>query len=102
MAEAVEDAFRYGSLVLISTTYNAGMFPFMKTFIDHLADHAYQNRRVAFVENGSWAPNAAKVMKAKVEEMKNIEIVEPTVTVKGALDDASRAQIKELAAALMG
>ena len=102
MAEAVEDAFRYGSLVLISTTYNADMFPFMKAFIDHLADHAFQNRRVAFVENGSWAPNAAKVMKAKVETMKNIEIVEPTVTVKGALDDVSRAQIKELAAALVG
>ena len=102
MAEAVEDAFRYGSLVLISTTYNADMFPFMKTFIDHLADHAFQNRRVAFVENGSWAPNAAKVMKAKVEAMKNIEFVEPTVTIKGALDDASRAQIKELAAALVG
>ena len=102
MAEAVEDAFRYGSLVLISTTYNADMFPFMKSFIDHLADHAFQNRRVAFVENGSWAPNAAKVMKAKVETMKNIEIVEPTVTVRGALDDASRAQIKELAAALLG
>ncbi|MBR0406067.1 MAG: FprA family A-type flavoprotein [Eggerthellaceae bacterium] len=102
MAEAVEDAFRYGSLVLISTTYNADMFPFMKVFIDHLADHAFQNRRVAFVENGSWAPNAAKVMKAKVETMKNIEIVEPTVTVRGALDDASRAQIKELTAALVG
>jgi flavorubredoxin len=102
MAEAVEDAFRYGSLVLISTTYNADMFPFMKAFIDHLADHAFQNRRVAFVENGSWAPNAAKVMKAKVETMKNIEIVEPMVTVRGALDDTSRAQIKELAAALVG
>ena len=102
MAEAVEDAFRYGSLVLISTTYNADMFPFMKSFIDHLADHAFQNRRVAFVENGSWAPNAAKVMKAKVETMKNIEIVEPTVTVRGALDETSRAQIKELAAALVG
>ena len=102
MAEAVEDAFRYGTLVLISTTYNTDMFPFMKTFIDHLADHAYQNRRVAFVENGSWAPNAAKAMKAKVDTMKNIEVVEPTVTVKGALDDASRAQIKELAAALLG
>ena len=62
MAEAVEDAFRYGTLVLASPTYNADMFPFMKTFIDHLADHAYQNRRIALVENGTWAPNAAKVM----------------------------------------
>ena len=101
MAEAVEDAFRYGTLVLVSTTYNADMFPFMKTFIDHLADHAFQNRRVAFVENGSWAPNAAKAMRAKVETMKGIEIVEPVVTIKGALNDDSRAQMKELVAALM-
>ena len=101
MAEAVEDAFRYGTLVLVSTTYNADMFPFMKTFIDHLADHAFQNRRVAFMENGSWAPNAAKAMRAKVETMKGIEIVEPVVTIKGALNDDSRAQMKELVAALM-
>ena len=101
MAEAVEDAFRYGTLVLVSTTYNADMFPFMKTFIDHLADHAFQNRRVAFMENGTWAPNAAKAMRAKVEQMKGIEFVEPVVTIKSALDDASRAQIKELAAALV-
>ena len=101
MAEAMEDAFRYGTLVLVSTTYNADMFPPMKTFIDHLADHAFQNRRVAFMENGSWAPNAARVMKAKVEAMKNIEIVEPVVTVKGALTEESRASIRELAAALV-
>ena len=101
MAEAVEDAFRYGTLVLASTTYNADMFPFMKTFIDHLADHAYQNRRIALVENGTWAPNAAKVMRARIETLKGIEIVEPVVTINGALDDASRAQIAELAKALM-
>ena len=102
MAEAVEDAFRYGTLVLVSTTYNADMFPFMKTFIDHLADHGYQNRRVAFMQNGSWAPNAARVMKAKVETMKDISFVEPVVTIKGALDQDSRAQVAALAAALMG
>lgn len=101
MAEAVEDAFRYGTLVLVSTTYNADMFPFMKAFIDHLADHAFQNRRVAFMENGTWAPNAAKAMKAKVEQMKGIEFVEPVVTIKGSLDEGSRTQIKELAAALV-
>ena len=101
MAEAVEDAFRYGTLVLASTTYNADMFPFMKTFIDHLADHAFQNRRVAFMENGTWAPNAARVMKAKLETCKNIEFVEPVVTIKSALSDESSAQIKELAAALV-
>ena len=102
MAEAVEDAFRYGTLVLVSTTYNTDMFPFMKTFIDHLADHAFQNRRVAFMENGSWAPNAARAMKAKVEALKGIELVEPVVTIRGALDDDSRNQIKDLAKALLG
>ncbi|HAM15836.1 MAG TPA: flavodoxin, partial [Eggerthellaceae bacterium] len=101
MAEAVEDAFRYGTLVLASTTYNADMFPFMKEFIDHLADHAFQNRRVAYVENGTWAPNAARAMKAKMEACKGIENIEPVVTVKSALDDDSRAQIAELASAIV-
>ena len=101
MAEAVEDAFRYGTLVCVSTTYNNDMFPFMKEFIDHLVDHAYQNRRVAFVENGSWAPNAAKAMRAKFEAAKDITFVELVVTIKSALNDASRAAIKELAATLV-
>ena len=100
MAEAVEDAFRYGTLVLVSTTYNGDMFPFMKEFIDHLADHAFQNRRVAFMENGTWAPNAAKAMRAKMEACKGIEFVEPVVTIKSALADDSRVAIKELAAIL--
>ena len=101
MAEAVEDAFRYGTLVLVSTTYNGDMFPFMKSFIDHLADHAYQNRRVAFIENGTWAPTAAKAMRAKMETCKNIEFIEPVVTIKSALSDESRAALHELAAALV-
>ena len=101
MAEAVEDAFRYGTLVLASPTYNADMFPFMKAFLDHLADHAYQNRRVALVENGTWAPAAAKAMRAKVEAMNGIEVVEPVVSIKSALSDETRAQIKELAATLV-
>ena len=101
MAEAVEDAFRYGTLVLISTTYAGDMFPFMKTFIDHLVDHGYQNRRIALVENGSWAPAAAKAMRAKMEACKDIEFAEPVVTIKGALNDDSRAALKELAAALV-
>ena len=101
MAEAVEDAFRYGTLVLASTTYNSDMFPFMKSFIDHLADHAFQNRRVAFVENGTWAPNAARVMKAKMEASKNIEFIEPVVTIKGALADGSRDQMKQLVSTLL-
>ena len=102
MAEAVEDAFRYGTLVLVSTTYNGDMFPFMKSFIDHLADHAFQNRRVAFMENGTWAPTAARAMRAKMESCKNIEFVEPVVTIKSALTDESRATLRELAAALVG
>ena len=100
MAEAVEDAFRYGTLVLVSTTYNGDMFPFMKSFIDHLSDHAFQNRRVAFMENGTWAPVAARAMRAKMESCKNIEFIEPVVTIKSALTDESRAAVSELAAVL--
>ncbi|MBE6473295.1 MAG: FprA family A-type flavoprotein [Coriobacteriaceae bacterium] len=102
MAEAVEDAFRYGTLVLVSTTYNGDMFPFMKEFIDHLADHAYQNRKVAFMENGSWAPVAARAMRAKIEGCKGIEFIDPVVTIKSSLSDESRAAVKQLAAALVG
>ena len=97
MAEAVEDAFRYDRLVLCSITYATGIFPFMSTFIHTLAEHAYQNRKVAFVEAGSWAPMAAKVMRGEVEQMKDIELADTVVTVKGAVDDASRAQIAALA-----
>ena len=97
MAEAVEDAFRYDRLVLASITYNAGIFPYMSTFIHTLAEHAYQNRTVAFVEAGSWAPMAAKVMRRQVEGMKDIRLAEQVVTVRGAVDDASRAQIAALA-----
>ena len=101
MAEAVEDAFRYGTLVLASPTYNGDMFPFMKSFMDHLADHAFQNRRLAFIENGTWAPNALKTMKAKAETMKGMQFVEPEVSIKSALTDETRAQIHELARALV-
>lgn len=97
MAEAVEDAFRYDRLVLASTTYNGDIFPFMATFIHSLAEHGYQNRRVALVEAGSWAPTAAKVMRSQVEQMKDIEFAEAKVTVRGAVDDAARAQIAALA-----
>lgn len=97
MAEAVEDAFRYDRLVLASPTYNGGIFPFMSTFIHTLAEHAYQNRKVALVEAGSWAPTAAKVMRAQVGEMANVEVAESVVTVRGAVDDACREQIAALA-----
>ena len=101
MAEAVEDAFRYGTLVLASTTYNMGVFPFMSDFIERLVDHGYTKRRIALIENGTWAPAAAKVMRAKFEKAKDIEFCENVVTIKSALDDASRAQLDALAAELM-
>ena len=97
MAEAVEDAFRCGKLVLASVTYNGDVFPFMKTFIHHLTERNYQNRTVAFMENGSWAPNAAKTMAKMLEGSKNLTLAENTVTVRSALNDDSRAQIQALA-----
>ena len=101
MPETVEDAFRYGKLVLAAPTYNGGVFPFMRTFIDHLTERSYQNRKVAFIENGTWAPMAAKTMKGMFVGSKGIEFVEPVVTVRSALNDASRAQIAALADALV-
>ena len=95
--EAVEDAFRYSKLVLATTTYNTDIFPFMKNFINHLLSRNYQNRTVAFMENGTWAPMAAKVMKGMLEDSKNLTFAETTVTVHGALNDTSRAQIAALA-----
>ena len=101
MPETVEDAFRYGKLVLASPTYNGDAFPFMRTFIDHLVERQYQNRQVAFIENGTWAPAAARQMKALLANSKDITFVEPVVTVRSALDDASRAKVAELASALV-
>ena len=97
MAEAVEDAFRYGKLVLATTTYNGDVFPFMKEYIHHLTERNYQNRTVAFVENGSWAPVAAKVMAKMLEGCKNLTIAENNVKIFSALSDESRAQIEALA-----
>ena len=97
MAEAVEDAFRYGKLVLATTTYNADVFPFMKEFIHHLTERNYQNRTVAFIENGSWAPLAAKVMRGMLEGSKNLTFTENTVRILSALSEESRAQITALA-----
>ncbi len=96
MAEAVEDAFRYGKLVLASTTYNAEVFPFMKTFIEHLVEHNFQNRYVAFMENGSWAPQAAKVMKQMFANSKKITFADQTVRILSALNEDSIAQIDAL------
>jgi flavorubredoxin len=100
-AEAVEDAFRYGTLVLASTTYNMGVFPFMSDFIERLVDHGYTKRRIALIENGTWAPAAAKVMRAKFDAAKDIEFCENVVTIKSALSDDSRAQLDALVAELM-
>ena len=97
MAEAVADAFRYSKLVLATTTYNATIFPHMQNFIDHLTARNYQGRTVGMIENGAWAPMAAKVMKKMLETSKNLTYTDTTVTVKCALNDASRAQIGALA-----
>lgn len=97
MAEAVEDAFRYGKLVLATTTYNNDVFPFMKEFIHHLTERNYQKRTIGLMENGSWAPTAAKVMRGMLEGSKEITFLEPTVRIMSALNDESRAQIEALA-----
>ena len=96
MSEAVSDAFRYNKLVLATTTYNAGIFPFMREFIDHLIEHNYQKRTVALIENGSWAPLAAKTMKSMLENCKNISFAETAVKILSALDDNSKKQIDAL------
>ena len=96
MAEAVEDAFRYSKLVLATTTYNADIFPFMKEFIHHLTERNYQNRTVAFIENGSWAPMAAKIMKDMLANSKNLTFTDTTVKILSALNDESLAQVDAL------
>ena len=96
MAEAVEDAFRYGKLVLATTTYNADVFPFMKEFIHHLTERNYQNRTIALVENGTWAPLAAKVMHSMFDGCKNLTFTDTTVRLLSALNDDSKAQIEAL------
>ena len=97
MAEAVEDAFRYSKIVLATTTYNADIFPFMREFINHLTERNLSNRTVAFIENGSWAPMAAKIMKGMLEKSKNLTFTENNVKILSALNDDSRAQIDNLA-----
>lgn len=97
MAEAVENAFRYGKLVLATTTYNAEIFPFMHTFITHLTERNFQNRTVAFIQNGSWAPLATKVMKKLLEGSKNLTYAETEVTIKSALKEESKEAIEKLA-----
>ena len=100
MAEAVEDAFRYDRLVLAAPTYNAGVFPVMRTFIHHLTERNYQNRTVGLIENGSWAPMAAKTMRGLLEGCKDVTILDAQVKLLSALNDESRAQVEQLAEAL--
>lgn len=102
MAEAVEDAFRYDRLVLASVTYDGGIFPCMESFIAHLKSKNYQNRKVAFIENGSWAPIAAKKMRAELEGLKNLTFADTTVSIKSAMKDADIRQLETLADELLG
>ena len=97
MPEAMEDAFRYDRLVLATTTYNGDIFPFMKTFVDELVGHNYQNRKIAIIENGTWAATAARLIKGMLEKCKNLTFAETTVTIKSALDETSKGQIEKLA-----
>ncbi len=101
MAEAVEDAFRYDRLVLATTTYNTDVFPFMRTFLEHLTERGYQKRTVAFLENGSWAPTAAKVMKEMLANSRDLVMLDPVVTIRSALTEENRQAIGVLAAQLV-
>lgn len=101
MAEAVEDAFRYGKLVLATTTYNNEIFPFMRQFIEHLTERNFQNRFIGLIENGSWAPTAAKNMKKMLENAKNITFAETVVSIKSALNEENLRELNELAAELL-
>lgn len=101
MAESVEDAFRYGKLVLATTTYNADIFPFMREFIQHLTERGYKNRTIGLMENGSWAPTAAKVMHGMLEGCKGITFTDTAVRIMSALNDENREQIEALAAELV-
>ena len=100
-AEAVEDAFRYGTVVLATTTYNGDIFPFMRDFIHELTERGYQKRRIGMMENGTWAPVAAKKMKSMLEGSRELTMVEPVVTLRSAMSEQSRAQVSALAKALL-
>ena len=97
MAEAVEDAFRYSKLIVASSSYNAGLFPPMEHFLKYLKERNYQNRTVGIIENGSWAPSAGKCMKDTLQSMKNINIIEPVITVKSTMNDENIAQMEQMA-----
>ena len=100
-AEAVEDAFRYGKAILAASSYDAGVFPPMDIFLHHLRDKAWQKRRVGLIENGSWAPSAGRVMREQLSAMKEMEIVEPTVTLRSRMKDSDLAALAALADAIL-
>lgn len=101
-SEAVEDAFRYGKLVLATTTYNASIFPFMQNFINALTERNYKNRKIGLIENGSWVPTAAKIMRAAFENSENIEFCPTTVKIVGAVSEENEEQIRSLAKEIIG
>lgn len=101
MAEAVEDAFRYGKLVLATTTYNMDIFPFMKQFIEHLTERSFQNRTIAIIENGSWAPAAARTIRKMLENSQNITYTETNVTIRSAMTEENKAELDKLADELL-
>lgn len=100
-SRALASAFRYGKLVLATTTYCGGIFPYMETFLNMLLHHSFQQRSVALIENGTWMPQAAKGMTGFIEQMKDMTIIDPVITIKGSMNDATRQQIQELANALL-
>ena len=100
-AEAVEDAFRYSTLVVASSSYNMGLFPPMEHFLDYLKERNYQKRKVAVVENGSWAPSAGRCMKKMLQEMKNLDIIEPTITIKSTMNEQNVEEMNKLADELL-
>ena len=101
-AEAVEDAFRYSTLVVASSSYNMGLFPPIEHFLDYLKERNYQKRKVAIIENGSWAPSAGRCMKKMLQEMKNLDIIEPTITIKSTMNEQNVEEMNKLAEGLGG
>ena len=97
MAEAIEDAFRYDTLIVASSSYNFGLFPKMEEFLNHLKGKNYQNRKIAIIENGTWAPSAGKCMKEIISEMKDIKLYEPIVTIKSKLNEDTKQNLVDLA-----
>ena len=101
MAEVIEDAFRYDRMIVAAASYDGGVFPCMQDFLHHLQSKAYQNRKVGILENGSWAPSAAKTMKGILETMKNVTVVEPAVTIRSTLKEADLPMLEKLADAMV-